>query len=80
MLVRRGAPGLRLRLLFEGASILSKRLRPGLIAVSKGFRGALPRIRSPLGAVGRSVRRIGCPAAFAPSNSPMARFAKETVA
>ena len=81
--VLRGAPGLRLRLLPIplpfGSSMRSKRLRPGLTAVSKGLRGAVPRprIKSVLGAVGRRVRRIGWPAAFAPSNSRMARLAEE---
>ena len=61
MFVRRGAPGLRLRLRPEGASMRSNRLRPGLMAVSKGFleAGPRPRSRSLLGAVGRRVRRIG---------------------
>ena len=81
--VLRGAPGLRLRLLPIplpfGSSMRSKRLRPGLTAVSKGLRVAVPRprIKSMLGAVGRRVRRMGWPAAFAPSNSRMARLAEE---
>ena len=47
--------------------------------MSKGLRPAvaLPRIKSTLGAVGSRVRRIGCPAAFAPSNSRIARFAED---
>ena len=63
-----------------GASIRSNKLRPGFTAVSNGFLAVapLPRKRSPLGAAGNSVSRMGCPAAFAPSNSRMARLADET--
>ena len=86
--VLRGAPGLLDPLLAPpclptlGISTLSKRLLPGLMAVSNGLRAAvaLPRIKSMLGAVGSSVRRIGWPAAFAPSNSRIARFAEESEA
>ena len=83
--VLRGAPGLLDLLLSPpclpapGISTLSNRLLPGFTAVSKGLRPAvaLPRVKSTLGAVGSSVRRIGWPAAFAPSNSRIARFAEE---
>lgn len=86
--VLRGASGLLDLLLLPlglqapGISTLSNRLLPGLTAVSKGLRPAvaLPRIKSTLGAVGSNVRRIGWPAAFAPSNSRIARFAEEIVA
>ena len=86
--VLRGAPGLLDLLLSPprfpapGISTLSNRLLPGLTAVSKGLRPAvaLPRIESTLGAVGSSVRRMGWPAAFAPSNSRIARSAEEVEA
>lgn len=86
--VLRGAPGLLdlllppLYLTVPGISTLSNRLLPGLMAVSKGLRPALalPRIKSTLGAVGSRVRRIGWPAAFAPSNSRIARLAEEVEA
>ena len=63
-----------------GSSIRSKRLRLGLTAVSNGLRvgAARPRMPMPLvpadpeGPDGRSVRRIGWPFAFAPSNSRIA--------
>lgn len=62
----------------------SKRLRPGIIAVSKGLRtaGARPRPRllfwstiEAAGAVGMRVRLMGWPCAFAPLNSRMACWA-----
>lgn len=62
----------------------SKRLRPGLIAVSKGLRTAGARARPRLlfwsdieaaGAVGMRVRLIGWPCAFAPLYSRMACWA-----
>lgn len=86
--VRRGAPGLLLRLLLvllplppiprsPGSSMRSKRLRLGLTAVSKGLRVAVPRPRVASmveddEASGRRVRRMGWPFALAPSNSRIA--------
>lgn len=93
MFVLLGPPGLRLRLLPDaipllrrssrsGFSIRSKRLRPGLTAVSNGLRTAAARPLMLLlsdveaaGAVGVSVNRIGWPLALAPSNSRIAERA-----
>ena len=58
----------------------SKRLRPGRVAVSNGLRGAIKSPLAPLrpdGPEGSKVRRMGWPAALAPSNSRMARSAAE---
>ena len=60
-----------------GSSMRSKRLRPGLTAVSNGLR-VPDRVVGFAGAEGMRARRMGWPWALAPSNSRMAVRAEAT--